>query len=124
MNAHAASRGRDAVTSLAARGLLSTSQDCHGASITGKITLAGRRALAWAPVLHPRARVDRRGFGGCVPIRPSQVMPSVAIHSIAIPKVIHTAMTMLSPKFMDASPALPRIRSPWKRAAPKESSTR
>ena len=53
VDARAASRGRDAVSSLAARGFLSTSQDQHGASITGEITPAGRRALAWADHTSP-----------------------------------------------------------------------
>ena len=49
VNADAASRGRDAVASLAARGLMRTWIVREGASvICGEITEAGRIALAWA----------------------------------------------------------------------------
>lgn len=49
VNADGASRGRDAVASLAARGLMRTWTVREGASvICGEITEAGRIALAWA----------------------------------------------------------------------------
>ncbi len=43
-----ASSGRAAVTALAARGFLATSTPDRNGAITGTITPAGRRALAWA----------------------------------------------------------------------------
>ena len=49
VNANTASRGRDAVVSLAARGLMRTWLSCEAVSvICGEITEAGRIALAWA----------------------------------------------------------------------------
>jgi hypothetical protein len=49
VNISAASRGRDTVLSLAARGLMRTWLSCEEASvICSEITEAGRIALAWA----------------------------------------------------------------------------
>ena len=47
VDAQSTSRGRDAVTSLAERGLMSTSDEGQGTVIVAEITHAGRRALAW-----------------------------------------------------------------------------
>ena len=47
VDTQSASRGRDAVMSLAERGLMSTSHDGNGAVLVGEITYAGRRFLAW-----------------------------------------------------------------------------
>ena len=49
VNANTASQGRDAVVSLAARGLMRTWLSCEqGSVICAEITEAGRIALAWA----------------------------------------------------------------------------